>query len=176
MRKVCVPVIISLKSIFFFIALQLSCCTNKKSTQKDNVEQTKISSSSPAQYKKPQASFNDTLIINSICALFYNPDSLQLNKIKGLLKKEEYETEVHNCFYLMRNARIVIKQYWPQIHIVETSRARYLLFIKADKSKTLIDLNAYTDMCGIILFDQKKAPELIDMMNIDTALGFYFKS
>jgi hypothetical protein len=30
-------------------------------------------------------------------------------------------------------------------------------------------------MCGIFLFDGKKEPELADMMNIDTALGFYFE-
>jgi len=32
------------------------------------------------QYKKPSSSFSDTLVINKISAVFYNPDSLQLNK------------------------------------------------------------------------------------------------
>jgi len=128
------------------------------------------------QYKKPSSSFSDTLVINKISAVFYNPDSLQLNKIKAITKKELYETDVHNCFYLMRNARMVLKKYWPHIHIIETSEYRYLLFIKADNSQTCIDLDTKEDMCGILLFDRKKEPELIDMMNIETALGFYFKS
>jgi len=128
------------------------------------------------QYKKPSSSFSDTLVINKISAVFYNPDSLQLNKIKAITKKELYETDVHNCFYLMRNARMVLKKYWPHKHIIETSEYRYLLFIKADNSQTCIDLDTKEDMCGILLFDRKKEPELIDMMNIETALGFYFKS
>lgn len=128
------------------------------------------------QSKKPSSTFSDTLVINRISAVFYNPDSLQLNRIQAITKKEIYETDVHNCFYLMRNARMVLKKYWPHIHIIESSEYRYLLFIKADNSQTCIDLDTKEDMCGILLFDRKKEPELIDMMNIDTALGFYFKS
>jgi hypothetical protein len=124
--------------------------------------------------KKPSSSFSDTLTIHFPVAVFYNPDSLQLKKMEEITEKNEYETEVHNCFYLMRNARNVMKQYWPQIHIIETSAHRYLLFIKNDKTKTIVDLDNIGDQCGIYLFDGKKEPELADMMNIDTALGFYF--
>jgi hypothetical protein len=106
--------------------------------------------------------------------VFYNPDSLQLAKIKAISKKEIYETQVHNCLFLMRNARIVLKKYWPKIRIIETKTNRFLLFQKADKRVTCIDLNREGDMCGIFLFDGKKEPELADMMNIETALGFYF--
>jgi hypothetical protein len=148
----------------------LAGCTDRGSSKKENTGQQKI----PVHYKKPPASFNDTLVIENMSAVFYNPDSLQLDKIKAISKKEIYETDVHNCFFLMRNARIVLKKYWPNIHIIETKTNRYLLFRKHDKTKTCIDLNSEGDMCGIFLFDGKKEPELADMMNIDTALGFYF--
>jgi hypothetical protein len=160
--------------ILLFALIYLSSCTNTGSTEKKNAEVR--ATSHKAQYKKPLSSFNDTLIINRISAVFYNPDSLQLSKIKAITRKELYETNVHNCFYLMQNARIVLKKYWPHIRIIETSEYRYLLFIKADNSRTCVDLDTKEDMCGILLFDRKKDPELIDMMNIDTALGFYFKS
>ena len=124
---------------------------------------------------KPPSSFSDTLLIDRPTAVFYNPDSIQMRKIKEQSSKNAYETDVHNCFYLMRNARRVIKKYWPRVHIIETSVNRYLLFIKSDKTKTYIDLDSKGDMCGIFLFNGKKEPELADMMNIDTALGFYFE-
>lgn len=124
--------------------------------------------------RKTPSSFSDTLTIHYPSAVFYNPDSLQLLKIKKTTAKNEYETDVHNCFYQMRNARIVLKKYWPQIHIIETSSNRYLLFEKADNSKILVDLDLKGDMCGLFLFDGKKEPELTDMMNIETGLGFYF--
>src|SRR5690349_20379519 len=56
--------------------------------------------------RKSPSSFSDTLTIHYPSAVFYNPDSLQLMKIKGITGKNEYETEVHDCFYQMRNARI----------------------------------------------------------------------
>jgi len=160
--------------VLLFAVFYLYSCTNAGPTKKKNAEVP--ATSHTVQYKKPLSSFNDTLIINRISAVFYNPDSLQLSKIKAITGKDLYETDVHNCFYLMRNARMVLKKYWPRIQIIETSEYRYLLFIKVDNSQTCIDLNTKEDMCGILLFDRKKDPELIDMMNIDTALGFYFKS
>jgi hypothetical protein len=175
MKNVHVHIFIFQSIIFLFILSLFAACKGKTSSKKDNGGQQKANPATLVQYKKPAASFNDTLVIDNISAVFYNPDSLQLDKIKAISKKENYETEVHNCLYLMRNARIVLKKYWPAIHIVETKTNRYLLFIKNDKNKTCIDLNSYGDMCGIFLFDRKKEPELVDMMNIDTALGFYFK-
>jgi hypothetical protein len=159
--------------ISIFVLICLYSCTNTGSSKKNNAKQPAISHAVP--YRKPSSSYNDTLVINSISAVFYNPDSLQLHKIQAITEKRLYETDVHNCFYLMRNARMVLKKYWPYIRIIESSEYRYLLFIKADNSQTCIDLNTKEDMCGILLFDRKKEPELIDMMNIDTALGFYFK-
>jgi hypothetical protein len=156
--------------LFFIFGCLISCAgKHKKNSSIKNTTEKK-----DAIIKKPSSSFSDTMVIAFPAAVFYNPDSMQLEKIKEIISKNEYESEVHNCFYLMRNARIVLKKYWPQIHIIETSRNRYLLFVKPDKTKALIDLNSKGDMCGVFLFDGKKEPELADMMNIDTALGFYF--
>jgi hypothetical protein len=162
---------ILLVSAFLFITGYLISCSeeHKKNNPFKNITEKK-----DTIIRKPPSSFSDTLVINFPSAVFYNPDSLQLEKIKKVTLKNEYETEVHNCFYLMRNAHLEIKKYWPEIHIIETSVNRYLLFVKADKNKTCIDLNSKGDMCGIFLFDGKKEPELADMMNIDTALEFYF--
>jgi hypothetical protein len=155
----------------FIFGFMYSCNqpSSKKSIPSENIPEHK-----DTIRIKPPSGFSDTLTIHFPAAVFYNPDSLQLQKIKEITAKNEYETEVHNCFYLMRNARIEMKKYWPGVHIVETSVSRYLLFVKADKTKICIDLNTKGDMCGIFLFDGKKEPELADMMNIDTALGFYF--
>lgn len=158
--------------ILFFIICLFNYCKGPQTPKKIEVPKNKTSSAAP--YKKPTSNFSDTLVISNTSAVFFNPDSSQLGRIKTVLKKDEYETEVHNCFYLMRNAQRVIKQYWPRVHIIEISKVRYLLFVRTDKSKILVDLNTKNDMCGIFLFNGRKDPELIDMMNIDTALEFYF--
>lgn len=158
--------------LYLFISVIYSC-GETGTHKKKKVE--KITISLPAPYKKPGSSFNDTLVVKSVSAIFFNPDSVQLDKMKTTMEKNIYETDVHNCFYQMRNARRVIKQFFPDVHIIETSTARYLVFVKEDKSRILFDLNTNNDMCGLFLFNKKKDPELVDMMNIDTFLEYYFK-
>lgn len=158
------------------VCLLAGCVNGSSSKENTNPGEQKPATQASVQYKKPASGFNDTLVVKTSSAVFFDVDSLQLSKMKTLLKREEYETEVHNCFYLMQNARQVMKQYWPQLKIIETSNIRFLLFIKMDNSSVLIDLDSKNDTCGIFLFDRKKDPELVDMMNIDTALRFYFKN
>jgi hypothetical protein len=79
----------------------------------------------------------------------------------------------HNV-YQMKNARLAVKDYGPQIRTLEASKARYLLFIKSDKSTTYVDLNTEDGMCGLFLFNQVKDPILVDMTNIGTELDYYF--
>ena len=124
--------------------------------------------------RKPPGSFSDTVIIGFPAAVFYNPDSLQLKKIEAVVDTMTFKSTLHDCFYQMRNARIVLKQYYPLVKITDVKNARYLLFKKANGQKECIDLNTQNDPCGIFIFDGYKKAQLVDMMNIDSELGFYF--
>ena len=162
--------------VFTLLVIQLvPSCSDTGTSRKKETANEGPAETVPAAYKKPPSTFSDTLAINAKSAVFFNPDSLQLEKIRATTPKNMYESDVHNCFYQMRNARMVLKKYYPRIHIIVTSKARFILFIKASKSKIYVHLDTKGDRCGIFLFKKKKDPELIDMMNIDTALGFYFK-
>jgi hypothetical protein len=158
--------------IISIILFMLSC---SQSPEKNKQQVVKDQVSKHPNIKKPPSSFDDTMIISRASAVFYNPDSLQMDKIKSVNEKNVYETITHDCYYQMQNARNVIRQYWPQIRIVEVIKTRWLEFVKADNSKIYIDLNTKNDICGLFLYDPQKDPELVDMPNIDTFLGFYFK-
>jgi len=123
---------------------------------------------------KPPSSYPDTVEIVLPSAVFYNADSLQLNKIKAVTDPRIFESTMHECFYQMRNSRMVLKKYYPDIEIHEVTNARYLLFKKADRRKELIDLDEKSDPCGLFLFDGRHSPRLVDMTNIESELGFYF--
>lgn len=86
-----------------------------------------------------------------------------------------YQSDVHDCFFQMRNTRNILKKDWPDIKIVEAQRVRYLGFTSPTGQTSFIDLDGYNQMCGIILYDPAKKPQLVDMMNIDTELSFYFR-
>jgi hypothetical protein len=157
---------------FGLIVIILTACSCSQSPEKNNKQAKKDPIS--RIIKKPPSSFEDTVIIKGQSAVFYNPDSQQLEKIKSLNETNVYATITHDCYYQMQNARNVIRLYWPRISIVEVIKARWLLFVKADQSKIYIDLNTKNNICGLFLFDPKKIPELADMPNIDTFLEFYF--
>jgi hypothetical protein len=156
------------------LAIILLTCSCSSSSEQSNKQGGKDQTREHAIVKKPPSSFEDTVMVDRESAIFYNPDSLQLEKIKLANEKDVYGTMTHDCYYMMQNARNVIRQHWPRIRIVEVMKARWLLFVKKDKSKMYIDLNARNDICGLFLFDPKKDPEPVDMPNIDTFLGFYF--
>ncbi len=123
---------------------------------------------------KPHSSFRDTVIINSPAAIFYHPDSLQLIKIKAANDSSVFKSMMHELFYQARNSRIVLKKYYPHLKVVDVTNARWLLFVKKDGTKEYIDLDKYDDPEGFFIFDAGKSPRLVDMMNIETELGFYF--
>jgi hypothetical protein len=126
--------------------------------------------------KKPPSSFNDTLIIDYKSAVFYSPDSLQMEKIQGVNEKNVMAYIKHDCYYQMQNARQSLKNDWPKVKIVEVSRVRYLSFVKSTGVGIVIDLNEKNDICGLFLFDGKQDPVLVDMPNVDTFLNQYFNN
>ncbi len=125
---------------------------------------------------KPGSSYQDTVVIRENCVVFYQPDSIQKEKIKTVTEKNVFESSMHEFFYQQRNAHFFLKKYWPHLKIIEVIKHRYLIFLKKDKGTTVIDLDHLGDSYGIILFDPVKSPQPVDMTNIETQVPDYFKS
>lgn len=124
-------------------------------------------------FRKPPSSYQDTLRISERSAVFYAPDSLQSLRLKKLLGDRIYESDTHECIYMLRNTRNVINNYWPGLTVIESHAARWLDF-KKWKNSTVVDLDNRNELCGLYLFDPGREPQLADMMNIETALNQYF--
>ena len=167
-------IVVLVFSAFFCIAIS---CKGKIAADKKKMESPNSSDTKKKKqvFKKPPSTFQDTLKIDSEAAVFYSPDTLQLEKIEHQYDNAAFGSAEHEYFYMMRNARIVIKKMWPALKITDAEHYRYLLFIKNDGSKECIDLNKYDDMYGLFVFDGKKSPVPVDAMNVDTQVSFYLK-
>ena len=154
---------------FLFILL-ISCSDNPR---QNIAAQNKIENKNETK-NKPAATFTDTLKINFSAAVFYYPDSLQLEKIRSITDAGVFEGSMHEYENLMRNAHLVIKRDMPNLKIIEAKKARYILFIRADKKRDCLDLDTKIDPYGLFLFNRQKPGELVDMANIESELGFYF--
>lgn len=155
--------------IVSLLSLAASCSSNPAQDQEKQIL--------PSKRKvltKPPSNFQDTMQIGFPAAVFYAPDSLQLEKIKRLTDSAIFEATMHEYQFQMRNARMSIKRDWPRLKIVEAKNTRFLLFKGKDNDSTFIDLNTKNDSYGLFLFQPGKKPHYADMMNIDTELGFYF--
>ena len=164
-----------MRAIFFLFIILLFCvqaCTNNK----ENNTKAKTETPSPDKPKlKPGSTYHDTLKVKNLSAVFFKPDSIQLNKMKGITDSIVFISMQHDCFFQMRNSSIIIKKYYPQVKTIEAKKVRYLLFEMKNGAKEIIDLDSNYDPCGVYLFDGIKKPVLADMPNIETALGNYFR-
>lgn len=123
---------------------------------------------------KPPTIFADTLKIDSQAAVFYYPDSVQLEKIRARLDTSTFDAIMHEYSYQLRYVHNVLNEYRPRISIIEARNVRYLLFIKADKSNEIIDLDTKYDPYGLLIFDPQKNPSQLELTNAASEIGFYF--
>ena len=159
-------------TIYMVSILSLTAaCSSNPAQDKEK----KTSPSGKQVLTKPPSNFQDTMQIDFHAAVFYLPDSLQLEKIKELTDPAIFDATMHEYFFQMRNARMSIKRDWPLLKIIEAQNIRYLLFHGKGNDSTYIDLNTRNDSHGLFLFQPGKKPHYTDMMNIDTELGHYFK-
>jgi hypothetical protein len=130
---------------------------------------------SPDRIARPPLSGpGDSLVVDSGAAVFFNQDSLRLQRIKAVLSKQVYESLTHDCYFETRYARTIIQRDRPALRIINTSLPRWLIFQKKDGTRARIDLNTINDLCGLLLFDGSKDPVRANMPNITTDLWNYF--
>ena len=170
-----------MKSISYLFAVsalawQLFTASACNNNDYKNAEAKSVTTEVNKNFKpKPPATYSDTLIINFPAAVFYHPDSVQLLKIKAQTNSMIFDGSMHEFFYQMRNARMVIQKTWPHLKITEAKNYRYLLFIGAGNARHYIDLDTKIDAYGLLVFNQKKTPLTVDMMNVETEISFYLK-
>lgn len=123
--------------------------------------------------QKPGSSYKDSLFVLFPAAVFFSPDSVQLDAIHKVTDPAVFEGSMHEYYYQMRNARQYLKEHWNKITIMEAGKFRYLVFRKADGGVSIIDLDKQ-DACGMFVFDKISDPLLVDMTNVDTQVTDYF--
>ena len=123
---------------------------------------------------KPPSSFTDTLFIETPAAVFYYPDSVQVEKIKSLTDPQVFDGSIHEYHYLQKNARKAAKQFNSRLPIIDAQNVRFLIFLSKGQKDTCIDLDTRDDAFGMFIASPNKKPHPVDMANIDRELPAYF--
>ena len=160
--------------ILLFTGLGLNSCNANQGktppTQSDSLPKKN------GEAKKPPSSFQDTLKISGLAAVFFSPDSLQLEKIKSAIGPSVFEATMHEYENQFRVSHIELAEQWKKLPLYEATRYRYLQFIRNEAIPITLDLNRQGDPCGLYIFDPKKLPQLVDMMNAGSQLYYYFNT
>jgi len=156
------------------VCLMLIVCCKEKGSGNNTSKVDSLEAKPQKIIQKPGASYSDSMYIKEAAAIFYYPDSLQDVRIKAITEPSVYNSTLHEMFYQMRNAKIVIKSTYPKLKVIEVKNSRFLLIQKKDGRNQIIDLDKYNDARGLILCNGIKEPQLADMTNIETELYRYF--
>ena len=124
--------------------------------------------------QQPLSGPGDSLVVDSPAVIFFHQDSLRLDGIKAVLRKEVFESLTHDCTFEMRYSRTIVQRDQPSLRVIHSSSNRWLIFQKKNGTRTRIDLNTVNDLCGVVLFDGSKEPLRANMTNIATDLWTYF--
>lgn len=122
---------------------------------------------------KPPAGNADTCTISEASAVFYYPDSMQLEQIKQHTDPSVFASMMHENSYQMNYSKKVIQTTWPQLSVTECSNCRYLKFLKQNGTYRIIDLNSRNNAYGLYVFALQKDPAVVDMTNVETGISFY---
>lgn len=157
-----------------------SCATND---QKQKHESDAVISSAdttqklviPKAQTAPQTSplDADTLTVGSKAAVFYQPDSLQINKRMKEVGEADFRAGADDYIYYINTSVEYLEK--EGLRVFDAKNKNYLKFVLADKRVQVIKLDTLQELWGIYLFDPKKKPYVADITIIEDEYKSYYK-
>lgn len=156
------------------LILSLEVCFLFSCKQKS--ERSGIETNTNKQVKhKPKSNYSDSLEITGPTAVFYYPDSIQLKTIQSITDPQILDGTLHELQFQIKYSKKVIRSNWRELNIVDAQNVRFLVFKHDTGIQNIIDLDAYDDPYGLIVFNGNKHPVWIDMTNLEQGLHYYLK-
>ena len=115
----------------------------------------------------------DTLTVNNKTAVFFQPDSAQMEEQKRVVGSRKFMSGVDdNISNVSTSTQYLAQQGLP---VVEAIDKKFIKFVSADNTVQVIKLDTMQKLWGAYLFDPKKAPQVADIAKIDKDFKRYFK-
>lgn len=115
----------------------------------------------------------DTLTIDRKTAVFYQPDSLQMEKRMKKVGEADFRAGAHDyIYYVNTSAEYLEKEGLP---VLDAKNKKYLKFVLANKRVQVIKLDTLEELWGMYLFDPKKKACAVDITIIEDEYKSYYK-
>lgn len=169
----------SLKLSLLFSLTVFSCATNDR---KQEATETQIPSAytglqvdtarKPAAKKTPSPD-TDTLTIGHKAAVFYQPDSLQIEKRMKEVGEENFRAGMDDYIYSINTSVEYLQK--QGLTVIDAKNKKYIKFVFAEVQTQLIKLDTLEELWGIYLFEPRRKPLYVDMTMIEEEYKNYFK-
>ena len=107
----------------------------------------------------------DTLTIAKTAAVFYQPDSLQIQKRMKQVGETDFRIGMDDYIYSVNTSvEFLQKQGLP---VFDAKSKKYLKFVSPGKEAQIVRPDTLQELWGMYLFDPKKKPLAVDMTVIE---------
>jgi len=118
-------------------------------------------------------SVKDTLIVSATSAVFYYPDSAQIERRKKEIGEDTFYIGADDYAFYLDQCYNYFKG--VELKTTEAKEVKYIKFVKADNTSTWVKLDTLPDLWGVFLFKPQKEPRLADMIAIEDDYKDYYK-
>jgi hypothetical protein len=146
----------------------LAACSGKSGKKETPVTDTIKQSTTT-----PVTNNTETLVIDKNAAVFYNPDSAQMEKWKKEAGGKNFETVIDDWSSYMNSSSEYLTT--TGLPVIDASGKKLLKFVKADHSVTEVRLDTLSNYWGMYLFSTAKEPQYADIIMMEESYKKYFK-
>lgn len=115
---------------------------------------------------------NDTLIIDRKAAVFFEPDSLQIEKRKAAIGEDNFFIGVEDYAYYLSMSHDYLDS--ARLRLLDARGKRFLKFIGNQPPNQIIRLDTVPELWGIYFFEPAKKAKRINMTMIEEEYRGYF--
>lgn len=116
----------------------------------------------------------DTVVISERAAIFFDPDTVQIEKAKKeCLEEDDFYTAADDNLYYMWLASNFIDS--VKLKKVDIMGKKVLKFVSATGGATFVNLDTVNWLWGVYFFDPQKKPHDADVVSIEEEYHKYFK-
>ncbi|RNI31832.1 hypothetical protein EFY79_21050 [Hanamia caeni] len=166
---------------FLLCILTLSSCATNDNKQEVKTEIQHSTTDTTKQSHSAQTNLDiknivrngDTLTIDRKSAVFFQPDSLQMEERMKKVGEKDFRAGADDyIYYINISAEFLEKQGLP---VMNAKGKKYLKFVTSDKKAELVKLDTLSELWGMYLFDPEKKPHYADIIEIEDDYKNYFK-
>jgi hypothetical protein len=148
---------------FIILLILLASCNNQKANKE-------------LANTMPDLSTNintDTLFVRGRVAVFFEPDTLRIEKRKKEIGDQDFNTGAGDYLYYMHLSREFIDS--VKLPILNTKNKKFIKFISNDSSKQLVIIDTLPELWGVYFFEPSKKSKQVDIISIAEEYSKYFQ-